>query len=370
MAKNLTKLELSQKKAEGAIKKTNTQIDELGKYTETLYTALTEIQSLFDNIRNVPSEDKIKYERLKEIRLVWKQQAATIELEYKKAEVKAAGQGAAGIGAGVAVAALGPSAAMGIATTFGVASTETAISALSGAAATNAALAWLGGGALVAGGGGMAAGSAFLALAGPVGWAIAGASVLASGLMFFKSKSDKDRLENIFTLISERDVTSYELAIVELSERISRIHTETNILNMAIDNIKTFGTDYHLMTEKQQVALGTYVNLMESTTMLLVNPIDGLTPKYTENDFNKFLELRVNSKNRQYLSKNKNMIIQLCNLLYKIRLDDRDRKLLCKSLANNKEFLKSLNMVKKEFVIDHLNMVDKALSYRYTNRAH
>lgn len=77
---------------------------------------------------------------------------------------------------------------MGIATTFGVASTGTAISALSGAAAANAALAWLGGGALAVGGGGMAAGSAFLALAGPVGWTIAGLSIIASGLVFSEPK--------------------------------------------------------------------------------------------------------------------------------------------------------------------------------------
>ena len=68
---------------------------------------------------------------------------------------------AAGAGLGVAVVTMGPTVAMGVATTFGVASTGTAISTLSGAAATNAALAWLGGGALAAGGGGMAAGEAF-----------------------------------------------------------------------------------------------------------------------------------------------------------------------------------------------------------------
>lgn len=82
---------------------------------------------------------------------------------------------------GVAVAVVGPPAAMAVATTVGVASTGTAISALSGAAATSAALAWLGGGTLAAGGGGMAAGSAFLALAGPVGWAIGGAAVVVTG---------------------------------------------------------------------------------------------------------------------------------------------------------------------------------------------
>ena len=89
---------------------------------------------------------------------------------------------ATGAVAGVGVAALGPTAAMAVATTFGAASTGTAISALSGAAATNAALAWLGGGALAAGGSGMAGGSAFLALAGPVGWTIAGTAIVGSGL--------------------------------------------------------------------------------------------------------------------------------------------------------------------------------------------
>ena len=82
-------------------------------------------------------------------------------MEYKKAEVKAAGKGAASVGSGVTVAALGPTVAMGIATTFGVTYTGTAISALNGATATNAALAWLDRGALAAGSGGMAAGSAF-----------------------------------------------------------------------------------------------------------------------------------------------------------------------------------------------------------------
>ena len=54
---------------------------------------------------------------------------------------KIGGVGMAGAAAGAGLAALGPTAAMAIATTFGTASTGTAISALSGAAATNAALA-------------------------------------------------------------------------------------------------------------------------------------------------------------------------------------------------------------------------------------
>ena len=215
MLKKKTKLQLAQEQAEAAIKRTNEKIDELGLNTGSLYGKLNAIQAQFDAIRNVPSEKRVQYEKLREVRLNWKQQADKIEADYKVAAVKNVGGGAAGVSAGVAVAALGPTAAMGVATTFGVASTGTAISTLSGAAATNAALAWLGGGALAVGGGGMAAGNAFLALAGPVGWAIAGVALLSSGLFFWKAKSEKERLEDVFTLVSKRDVKSYDLAIVE-----------------------------------------------------------------------------------------------------------------------------------------------------------
>lgn len=364
MAKKLSKLQMAQKKAEAAAKKTNRKIEELGHHTSALYASLNRIQFLFDRIRNVPEEDKLKYEELKDIRIHWKQQAENIELEYRKSEVKAAGKGAAGIGAGVAVAALGPTAAMGVATTFGVASTGTAISALSGAAATNAALAWLGGGALAAGGGGMAAGSAFLALAGPVGWAIAGVSIIASGLMFFKTKSDKDRLESVFTLISNRDVKSYELAIVELSERIERIVNESKELTEAITKIETFGKDYSMMTEAQQYELGAYVNLMKASTMLLVNPILGLQPKYTEQDFEKLCASE-NEPFRTYFKNHKSMVISMANLLYKIKLDDKDKKLLAESLKKNKEFLSSVKMSKKELGADDISMIERALNYRY-----
>ena len=368
MSKKLSKLQLAQKKSEEALDKTNKKIEELGKHTSALFGVLNEIQMLFDLIRNMPQEDKLKYEELKTIRINWKQQAENIELEYKKSEVKAAGQGVAGIGAGVAVAALGPTAAMGVATTFGVASTGTAISTLSGAAATNAALAWLGGGALAAGGGGMAAGSAFLALAGPIGWTIAGVAVISSGLMFWKTKSDKVRLENIYTLISKRDIKSYELAIVELSERINRIKNESELLSKAIEKIKTFGTDYYQMSETQQYELGSYVNLMEASTMLLINPILGLSPKYTEEDFQK-LSSKSSAAVWSYYLKHKTMIISLANLFYKISLDEKDKKLLCKSLKKNKDFLASIDMTKKDFTVEDLNMVENALKYRYKMRA-
>ena len=364
MAKKLSKLQLAQQNAEAAAKKTNEKIDELGHHTSDLYDSLTAIQSLFDRIRNVPEENRLKYESLKTIRVNWKQQAEKIELDYKNAEVKAAGQGAAGVGAGVAVAAMGPTVAMGVATTFGVASTGTAISALSGAAATNAALAWLGGGALAVGGGGMAAGNAFLALAGPVGWAIAGVSIVASGLIFLKTKNDKERLEDIYTHISDRDVKSYDLAIVELSERIQRIVDEAGKLEEAVKRVETFGTDYRALTEAQQYELGAYVNLMEAATMLLVNPILGLQPKFSEKDFSGLLAAE-DVLAIHYFVLHKNMVISMANLLYKIELDDRDIELLAKSLKRNKDFLASVQMTKEDFGEDDISMVKRALDYKY-----
>lgn len=362
--KKKSKLQLAQDAAQASINRTNEKIEELGDNTGKLYDSLTEIQGLFDRIRNVPSDKKLEYEELKKVRLNWKNQAEKIEKDYKEAEVKGAGAGAAGVGVGMAVVTMGPTVAMGVATTFGVASTGTAISTLSGAAATNAALAWLGGGALAAGGGGMAAGEAFLTLAGPVGWAIAGVTLLASGLFMIKTKSDKKHIEDIFTLISERDIKSYELAIVELNERISRMKDEAKKLFEASVSISSFGTDYNAMTEAQQYELGSYVNLMKASTQLLVNPVLGLQPKYSESDFNKYTAWKNKKASSEVCSNHKDLIISLANFLYKIELNDKDKKLLWKSLRKNKKLLKSMNESKKEFDFELMEVVFDALKYR------
>lgn len=363
--KKKSKLKAAQDEAQDAINKTNKKIEELGEHSNDLCMALNNIQELFDEIRNIPNDKKLECEKLKKIRLKWKQQAEKIESDYKTAAVKNAGAGAAGVGAGVAVVALGPTAAMGIATTFGVASTGTAISTLSGAAATNAALAWLGGGALAAGGGGMAAGNAFLALAGPVGWAIAGVALIASGFMFWKSASDKKKIENIFTLISKRDVTSYKLAIVELNERITRIDSEKNMLKEAIIKIKSFGTDYETMSEAQQYELGAYLNLMLSSTQLLINPIMGLLPRFGENEFAKYIAWKKRKVDTKICEDYKPLIISFSNLLYKIDLVDKEKKLLFKVFRKNKKMLAAFNIKKKDFSIEIIDAAEEALSFIY-----
>lgn len=134
--------------------------------------------------------------------------------------------------AGGLTATLGPSAAMAIATTFGTASTGAAIGTLGGAAATNAALAWLGGGAIAAGGAGMAGGSALLAALGPIGWSVAGVSIVTS-LALSRSRNSKD-IDNIKKnteeLYRQRDKFSeWNRQLTELIKKTSSLTDQVSI---------------------------------------------------------------------------------------------------------------------------------------------
>lgn len=367
MSTKKSELEITTNEVLSLVKQTNLKINELGTCDEILYDVLIRIQTQFDAIRNVPSDKMLKYERFKEVCVTWKQQVDKINQDYRIAQKANVGGGAAATSAGVGIAFFGPTVAMGIATTYGVASTGTAIATLHGAAATNAALAWLGGGTLAAGGGGMSAGSAFLGLAGPVGWTIAGLAIVSSALLFWKARSDKKRLENIFLMVSKRDKKSYELALIELNERIEKIKQEISLLQTAMVNIITFGTDYNIMTESQQIKLGTYVNFMNSAAQLLVNPILGLQPKYSEKDFERFIDC---SPQGPWLNNDvhnsKNLIVYLANFLYKIDTEETDRKRLSKSFRKNKEFIQKMNIDKDVLNIELFNIVNKVLEYSYS----
>ena len=139
--------------------------------------------------------------------------------------------GVGGVVAGTAIATMGSTAAMAIATTFGTASTGVAISSLGGIAATNAALAWLGGGAIAAGGAGMAGGSALLALAGPIGWGIAGVAALGTSLKIHSSNTKA--IKEIKNLMEE---LNGKLAILKPKhEKLKRLIDETQKLNKKVD---------------------------------------------------------------------------------------------------------------------------------------
>jgi hypothetical protein len=244
--------------------------NDLGENTTALYKEREKalilvkfIEGRINQLANTPKKLKVTLQKIEfEV-----ENFKTKQQEIKKAEVEAkAAAGGSGAGAtlsalGVAVATMGPTAAMGIATTFGVASTGTAISALSGAAATNAALAWLGGGALAAGGGGISAGSALLALAGPVGWAIAGvmlAGSVGSGLYASdKNKKTANKLiaerENLEKVIRKfNDINSNVKALVET--------TNTQVTGVSKAEKALIGSDYSQFSKDEKLQAGLLVN--------------------------------------------------------------------------------------------------------------
>lgn len=226
------------------------------------------VEDLVNSIANRPKAFDKDFAEIEESRKQFVDSCEFAERELQAARTAVGGAGA-GLAAGASVAFMAPTAAMWIATTFGTASTGTAISALSGAAATNAALAWLGGGALAAGGGGMAAGNALLALAGPIGWGIAGATLLSSILLFSSKrvKLNKQKNEEI-----EKVKKNIE-RVAEMDAQISKILQDTNSirnkLNQAyLDAVEFRGADYMSLDETQKMRLGALVNSTKTLAVL------------------------------------------------------------------------------------------------------
>lgn len=220
--------------------------------------AIERIEKYINALANSPKEFE---KEIADVKLSIKEfhEAIRIEKENASNNIKGASTAVTGTVAGGAIAALGPTAAMAVATTFGTASTGTAIASLSGAAATNAALAWLGGGALAAGGGGMSAGSAFLAMAGPVGWSVAAVAVAGGGI--FASYKNKKAAEEANNVAKKITADIYKLRpklikLIELHDKTVRLKSGLNIALM----VNTYPNDYLQFNEDQKKALATVIN--------------------------------------------------------------------------------------------------------------
>ena len=234
--------------------------------------AVRVIENIEGLVNSIASHPKSFETEIQEINIQKEQFKNTIEygIEQRKALETSAKSAGAGVAAGAAVASMAPTAAMWVATTFGTASTGTAISALSGAAATNAALAWLGGGALAAGGGGMAAGHALLALAGPIGWGIAGTSLAVSVWFVWRKKhkiqeSKKDEIARLKNCIE---------ALKEIKGKIDAISIETsslyeNLNNLLLSCSHLSGGNYMTFSDRQKQSLGALVNNTKALSTLL-----------------------------------------------------------------------------------------------------
>ncbi|WP_334341490.1 hypothetical protein [Companilactobacillus sp. HBUAS56275] len=257
---------------ESAVNSQKTTADHLKYDVEELYETRQQLKKQIENamtyinsLKNVPEELNLTIQKI-ELKIDrYENLLKQADVEYSKVKKQAGGTAAAGIGAGIGVATLAPTAAMAVATTFGTAATGTAISALSGAAASNAALAWLGGGALAAGGAGMAGGETLLALAGPVGWAIGGAALVTGGVLA-NGKNKKAASEM-------RDQTEKVVAINRTQEGLD--HEVKNMKNLSEEDIldiksrtlvaNQYPLDFNEMSESEVSMLGALVNNVHSS---------------------------------------------------------------------------------------------------------
>ena len=252
---------------ERASSKYQSAFDEAVKNTSTLQErrmaaieTLKQVERYVDELRNKPYEFEKVIREIKIRRQNFESKVESLRLESQHID-RVAGT-TAGAGA-LAVAALGPTAAMGIAMTFGTASTGTAIATLSGAAATNAALAWLGGGALLAGGGGMVAGETFLALLGPVGWIIGGSALTLSGI--FATKKNREIAENAesSTRVVKKETTRIQKVSCEVEQLSDLTRSLSEKITVALNKIRD-KNDYRYFTVYDKENMRIIMNSSES----------------------------------------------------------------------------------------------------------
>ena len=238
---------------------------ERNRATDTI--AMVEV--LVNSIANRPKSFEKEFEEIRVNRDSFKNACEFGERQLQAARDAAAGAGA-GLAAGASVAFMAPSAAMWVATTFGTASTGTAISALSGAAAQSAALAWLGGGSLATGGGGMAAGTAFLAMSGPIGWSIAGATLLTSILLFTSKKMKLNKQKNEEIEAVKKNTEKVREVDADLRELLDETIALRDGVNTSFTNsLDVYGKDYTSFSVAQKKSLGALVNNTKALAALL-----------------------------------------------------------------------------------------------------
>lgn len=234
-----------------------------------------EVETYINTIANKPKQFEKTISDINVNRREFESEIQKMEIESKEATNVGGSIAGVGVLGGVGVAAFGPTVAMAVATTFGTASTGTAISALSGVAATNAALAWLGGGALAAGGGGMAAGQAFLALAGPVGWAIGGTALVGAGLLLnSKNKKIAEEAESK-TYEVYRDRATFEKMIVNGTKVLNltaEVAKDTESLLLKMVNIPI--NDYNSFSDPEKEDFQSLVYNTEALSKLINIKID------------------------------------------------------------------------------------------------
>lgn len=248
-------------KYELVAKKNKNDINYLYLKRTNLKEQLDNSMTLINEFRNTPRDFDFKVSKIQINMKRYQGILDAAEEQYKNDITTAGGAVAAGIATGVGVAALAPSAAMAIATTFGTASTGAAISTLSGAAATNAALAWLGGGSLAAGGAGLAAGG-----------------LIANG----KNKKAAEEMNRKAAKV-QAEIRKQKAINVEVGKMIELTQEDTKDLTNRIGKIYGFSRNYLVLDNQQKQLLMAFVNNVQASSEHL-NMVLGKDQKFVNSN--------------------------------------------------------------------------------------
>jgi hypothetical protein len=117
---------------------------------------------------------------------------------------------------------------------------------------------------------GIAAGNALLALAGPVGWGIAGATLLTSIVLFKKNKRRifEDKQKNLIALKENTErVKEMGATVNALLENTSDLRDK--LADAYADNLGRYGANFSRLSRNEQASLAALVNCTLSLAKLL-----------------------------------------------------------------------------------------------------
>ena len=138
-----------------------------------------------------------------------------------------------------------------------------------------------------------------------------------------------------------------------------------NIRNLR--EMQTILAEVRKQINQLQAILSKYEELKENDKDILI--IDILLKLASLADKEQKIEAALENKTKADIKtcdKYRDLIVSLANFLYKIELNDRDKKLLWKALRRNKKMLKSMDISKKEFDMSIFEAVYEALNYKHS----
>lgn len=121
----------------------------------------------------------------------------------------------------------------------------------------------------------MAAGNALLAMSGPIGWSIAGATLLTSIVLFAKKRTKLNKQKNEEIESVKRNTEQVKEVDADLKELLDEtIAIREGVNDSFTNDLAMYGKDYTSFSDEQKRSLGTLVNNTKTLSALLGKVIE------------------------------------------------------------------------------------------------